>query len=355
MSTNTPLGSHFADGVRVGPIYNTQQSTTVADTNGVLVANDYTLYGPGVLLSPQNTYNIFPSPPGTGGGNTIFNNLVATTATGAVPGPAYLTLRGDNASTYYTTGPNGLPLIQFDWPRVVTVTIAGADATTGTHVTILGYDFYNFPMQQTYVVETQTTYPTVTFPGVGSDGSISLSAKAFYKVTAVHVSAALPGNCVISLGAADIFGLPYRVNSFGVVTSIQWGTQTGGGSPNANIIVPVTEMSTTFGTTGLLIPKGVFVPADHTNPATSLTGDVRGLYAPSTAAAAQTINGVQVDWKNLVFTSYLVGADTRINQIAAQQQQYEEQTNNPSQGVPISPLTSNTLYGVPQFYTGSPS
>lgn len=355
MSTNIPLGTSFQDGVRAGPIYNTQQSTTVADVNGVLVANDYTLYGPGVLLSSQNTYNIFPSPPGTGGGNTIFNNLVNTTAIGAVRGPTYLTLRGDNASTYYTTGANGLPLVQFDWPRVVTVTISGSTAPVNTHVTIFGYDFYNFPLQQTYIVSAIGTYPTITFPGPELDGSLTPGAKAFYQVTQVFVSAGLLGNCVISLGAADIFGLPYRVNSFGVVSSIQWGIQEAAGPPNPNPIVPITEMNVFLGTTGLLTPTGVFVPADRTNPATAITGDVRGLYAPSSPAAVQTVEGVQVDWKNLVFTSYITGADTRNNQIAAEQIQYFQQTGNQYFGVPIAPLTSTSLYGVPQFYTGIPT
>ena len=354
MSTNTPLGTHFEDGARVGPIYNTQQNTTVADTNGVLVANDYTLYGPGMLVSPQNTYNITPSPPGTGAGNTILNNLVATTAIGAVPGATYLTLRGDNASTYYTTGPNGLPLIQFDWPRVVTVTIAGADATAGTRVTIIGNDYYKFPMQQTYVVNAQATYPDVTFVSDEGLGALSLPAKAFYQVTKVYVSAALPGDCVISLGAADIFGLPYVVNGFGVVTSIAWGTQEDAGPPNPNPIVPVTEMRVVGDINGLLQSEGVFVPADRTGPATATTGDVRGLYAPSTPAAAQTEDDVDVDWKKLIFTAYIEGMDTRINQIDAQQNTYLQQTGS-FQGIGIAPLNSEDAYGVPQFYTGQPS
>ena len=348
MTLTTSQGTHFSDGLRSGPIYSTQL---------------YTAYGYGVLHSPQNTYNITPSPPGTGGENTILNNVVATTTDGAVAAAGYLTLRGDNASTYYVSGPNspnGKPLVQFDWPRVPTVTIANEVAIGGTRVTIFGNDPYGQPMQHTYVVEAIGTYPTVT-QGVGADdGTITLSdipltagagVKAFYNVTGVHISAALPEGCSISVGASDIFGLPYVVNSKGVITSIQWGSQTG--DPDQPII-PASELTTRV-IGNPLTTVGIFIPADITNPSTAVSGDVRGLYAPSSPSAAQIIDDVAVDWKNLIFTAYIEGMDTWINQVASDQLQYQLQTGLPPQGIPISPLAPADAYGVPQFYTGVPS
>ena len=358
MTLNIPLGTHFGDGVRSGTIYSGRISAGfVADINGVITSSDYSTYGPGILLSSQNTYNITPSPPGTGAGNTILNNIVATTVNGAVPAATYLTLRGDNASTYYTTGANGFPLVQLDWPRVVTVTISGADAMADTRVTILGYDYYGFPMQHTYVVEAQQTYPIVTVQS-DDDGTISLPCKAFYQVTGAYINAGLPVDCLISLGAADVFGLPYVINGPGAISSISWGTQTAGGPPNPNPIVPLSEMTegATAPNNGRFYVKGAFVPADKTLPATAdTTGDVRGLYAVSTPASAQTVATVDVDWKKLIFTAYIEGADTWINQVAAKQQQYIQQTGNPPQGIAISPQEPADLYGVSQFYTGVPS
>lgn len=333
MTLTISQGTHFSDGVRSGPRYSPQL---------------YTTYGYGVLHSTQYTYNITPSPPGTAEGNTILNNVVATTTSGGVPVAGYLTLRGDNASTYYMTGPNGFPLIQFDWPRVPTVTISGANATANTHVTIFGNDVYGYPMQMTYIVQAQQTYPTVTPGELG--GSISVPAKSFYNVTGVYVNAALPTGCFISVGASDIFGLPYLVTSPGVISSISWGAQTVEGG----LILPISEL--TLLTFDLPITtRGVFIRADLTNPATAISGDVRGLYAPSSPSAAQIVSGTAINWKNLVFTYYVAGMDTWINQVAAQQIEYQQQTGLPPQGIPISPLMASDAYGVPQFYTGSPS
>ena len=351
MSTNIPLGSHFEDGVRSGPIYSGNLPTGfVADINGVITSSDFSTYGPGVLLSPQNTYNIVPSPANTAGGFTVLTNVVATTADGAVPAATQLTLLGDNAVTYLTTGANGLPLLQLDWPRVISVTIAGAAVAADADVTIIGFDYYGFPMQQTYTVNAEGTYPTETNAGGGGDGELSLPAKAFYQVTKAYINFGLPAGCTISLGASEIFGLPYLVNGIGSITSVAWGAQDGGaGSP----IIPTTQFVVS-GVTGFITTKGAFVPGDKTLP-TAFTGDVRGLYSPSSVQQAQIIDGVAVDYKRLIFTAYVQGMDTRIDQVASQQQQYTQQTGNPPQGIPVIPLVPADAYGLPQFYTGVPS
>ncbi len=179
-------------------------------------------------------------------------------------------------------------------------------------------------------------------------------------MTGAYVNAALPNGCLMSVGAADVFGLPYVVNGVGTISSIAWASQEDDGPPNPNPIVPISDMSI-----NLVFPdnrfgvKGVFVPADKTLPATATTGDTRGLYGPSTPASAQTVDTVDVNWKKLIFTAYIDGADTFINQVAAKQEQYRQQTGNLPpllpQGIAIPPQEPVDLYGVAQFYTGVPS
>lgn len=353
MTNNIPLGTYFQDGVRSGPIFDSRLlSTTVADVNGVLTSGNYSKYGPGVLHSPQNSYKIWPSPPSSAPGYSILNNVVATTAIGDVPNAKYLTIRGDNSSTYYLTGKDGFPLVQFDWPRVPTVTIAGADASPNTRVTIFGYDWYGFPLQHTYVVQAQTTYPTVTPGDDTDDATIDLPAKAFYQITKVYVNALLPGNCTISVGASDIFGLPYVVNGIGVITSISWGLQTPAGPPNPNPITPICELTNREDGTPLRT-VGLFVPADF-EEATAITGDVRGLYAPSSASSTQVVGGDIVDVKKLIFTTYVEGEDTWVAQVVSKQQEFLQQYGFIPGIAVMSPSVANT-YGVPQFYTGIPS
>src|SRR4029077_5767152 len=83
-------------------------------------------------------------------------------------------------------------------------------------LTIFGFDWYGNPMQHTYVIQNQGTYPTIT------DSSLSVPAKSFYNVTQVSISGALTNGAFISVGAADIFGLPFVVNDAGDITSIGW-------------------------------------------------------------------------------------------------------------------------------------
>lgn len=395
--TNIALGTHFSDGLRSGPIYGIDSSGSV-NTGGA-----FNKYGPGVLHSVQHSYNIKASPANTAGGFTGLTNIVASVTN--IAANTYLTLRGDAAlniftlangttvrqyvgCTYYTIGTNGLPLVQLDWPKVPSVTITGAALAAPTRVTIFGYDFYGVYLQHTYIVQNIGTYPTITVGATAADdnyitnndGTALLPAKAFYQITGVHVNGAIDGGASISLGVSvastfagtpilDIFGLPYVVkgqqpalaanHSCGVITSIQWGRKRAAGATDP--IDPVSQMTTRGADTPFSV-IGAFVPADLTNPATALTGDVRGLYAPSLPTATQT-DGVApaagpqiIDWSNLIFTAYISGEDTWINQVADDQQEF--MTNNPTlapRGANVVPLVAANAYGLPQFYTGQPS
>jgi len=365
MSTNLSLGTYVSDGVRTGP-----------DFNNSKFANN----GKGVLLSSQVSYNIYCSAPNPTGGRNTTNNVVDTTT---VAGAGYLTLFADNYVTFLTRGPDGFPLLQLDQPRVISVTTATANPTAGTRVTIMGNDSLGSPMQHTYILTaTQGTYPTfnfpggaasptMTFPGNALGNIINTGAKAFWQITKVYISAALPGGGTISLGAADAFGLPYVIKGFnnvstagviassgkscGVISSVQWGIQSG--ADNAQPIDPVGDL-TVRGAGDALDTFGFLFAADK-RTATATTGDVRGFYAPETAAATQftAVNTKPIlDATNLVFTYFVAGADASINQQANNQQNYMQSNHvNSPQGIPVAPTRPENLVGVPEFYTGLPS
>ncbi len=215
MASNVPLGTFFEDGVRAGPYYSGAiPNGTGADSllpfnsTEVLSYSSYSAYGPGILLSSQNTWNITPA-------TTSNANIVVST--NAPADFSNLTLAGDNVATKLITQSNTPNYTQFDWPRVPTVTISGADLAGDISVTVFGYDFYGIPMQHTYVVKNRGTYPT------NSAGSLSVPSKAFYSVSRVSLSTALTNGAFISLGASDVFGLPFVVNNVGDITSIGWG------------------------------------------------------------------------------------------------------------------------------------
>lgn len=244
MATNLPLGTYVQDGVRSGPLYTGQVPSSLLpfNTTEVLSYSSYTSYGPGVLYSPQYTWNITPNVPATG--YTTLNNLVAVTAAANFTQPGYLTLRADNnVTTYVASSPS---YIQFDWPRIVTVTIGAANLNAQLRVTIFGYDWYGVPLQHTYVVQDRGTYPTIT---LGSGGGLNVPAKAFYSVTNVYVSGGLSNNATISLGAADVFGLPYLINDEGDLTSVGWGTASDLQDNSALVSSPVSGTATLVGGT----------------------------------------------------------------------------------------------------------
>jgi len=359
---NIPLGTHFSDGVRSGPIYSSQLSATqLPDVNGVLTSSDYSTWGPGILRSPLQTYKAWPNPPAAG--FTAANNIVS-----AITGPRVagnLTLAGDNQVTFLTTGKDGMPLLQLDWPRVPVIRITTTAATANTRVTIFGYDWYGFPLQHTYVLTAATgNFPTIVDRAGATPGAITypdnttpLPCKAFWQITRIYMDTALPATSVLSIGADDIFGIPYLVTGSGNINSISWGSQN---TPNStDEIFPVSEWTVNaFG--GPLDTVGVFVPADVTFPATATTGDVRGLYAPSTPASLQVDGlGNTLDCKRLVFTAYVAGMDTWQNQWAERQSVYMSQNGltppTLPQGFAVSPLSPFGAYGNPQFYTGVPS
>lgn len=158
-------------------------------------------------------------------------SATAVCAAQAVAAAGNATINGASASGGVAT---------FDYARIVSVKSSNAGDTTQT-VTVTGTDYWG---------QAQTQALTLT-------GTTAVnSTKTFKTITAVYVSAALTGN--LSVGNGDVFGLPYKVTDAGYLLRTGWA---GAVADNA----------------------GTFVAADTTTPS-STTGDVRGTFAPTTAA-----------------------------------------------------------------------
>jgi len=132
----------------------------------------------------------------------------------------------------------GVTRYVLDVPRNITLTAAGANAQTAT---VRGYDQYGQAMSESFAAPSTSTVA---------------GKKAFKEIVSITFSGT-PGSNV-SAGYANVFGLPYRVTDAGYLASVKWAG-------------------------ALAQDAGTFVAAD-TNTATSSTGDVRGTYAPSSAA-----------------------------------------------------------------------
>ena len=163
--------------------------------------------------------------------------LAAAQAVGAA---GNLTL---TAGTGVTASTDAFGVIRYtlDCARCVTLVSANVGDTTQT-ATVYGYDYMGAPMTSAVTLNGTTT---------------AVTTKAFKSVTRIAISAATAGN--ISAGFNDRLGIPVRVTDVGYVTSVKW---------NAT----------------LAQDAGTFVAAVTTDPATVSTGDVRGLYTPSSAA-----------------------------------------------------------------------
>lgn len=159
-------------------------------------------------------------------------SATAVCAAQAVAGAGNATINGASATAGVAT---------FDYARTVNVDSTNAGDTTQT-VTVTGTDYYG-------QLQTET---------IAMNGTTAVAGqKAFKSIIQVAVSAALAGN--LTVGNEDVFGLPYRVTDAGYLIGVGWAG-------------------------ALARDAGTFAAADTTSPATATTNDVRGTYAPSSAA-----------------------------------------------------------------------
>lgn len=389
--TTISSGTHFSDGLRSGVVYSGDIPAAEHAFNPTerLSYSSYNSYGFGVQHSPIVTWTLQPLAANAA-------NVVAVLAAADVQAAGNLPLTGGDAnSSARLITSNGKSWVQLDWPRVVSVTIAGAALAADRRVTIFGTDWYGNNLQHTYVVRALGTYPAVV-NGHTQVPSLVPAAKAFYTINRVHIDGALVGQTTISLGVADIIGLPFVLDQLGDISSISWdglnvynpvpafgSTTLVAGTiavayssikANSNIIVShsgalnqnsgtlsvsainagvnFTITSSNGADTGAvnwtLMPQlqGKNAIIGNTGVPTAITGDVRGLYA-----LPDVSNGV----KRLSFTYHTLGANTWLNQLSAAQQEQKLNTNVPVVGVEQAPLQASQLYGRSQFYTGNPS
>ena len=127
--------------------------------------------------------------------------------------------------------------------RAVSIT-AGGTTLAGIVFTVVGFDIYGQPQTE-----------AITGPAAGT-----VNGKKTWK----WISSVTPNGSsaqTVSIGTADIFGFPIKVTSFPYMT-LFWNNAT------------------------QLFAQ--FTPADVTSPATTTTGDVRGVFTPSASAADGT-------------------------------------------------------------------
>lgn len=159
-------------------------------------------------------------------------SATAVCAAQAVAAAGNATINGASATAGVAT---------FDYACTVNVDSTGAGDTTQT-VTVTGTDYYGQAQTET----------------IAMNGTTAVAGqKSFKTITQVAVSAALAGN--LTVGNEDVFGLPYRVTDAGYLIGVGWAG-------------------------ALARDAGTFAAADTTSPATATTNDVRGTYAPSSAA-----------------------------------------------------------------------
>ena len=154
-----------------------------------------------------------------------------------------------------------------DFPRNITCLTTHGSSIVAMTVLVTGTDEYGVSMSE-----------LITIAATGTS-EVDDGLKAFLTVTSIAITAASDAEAnTLNMGFGDVLGLPYRVDSGGLIAVIE-----------DNDPSPVS--------TG-------FLPAVTTDPATTTTGDVRGTYNP-----AQTLNGTLVT-RLLVLVS---ARDTKVN------------------------------------------
>lgn len=195
-------------------------------------------------------------------GRVVFRNIVPLTANTTNIAASQHTTLGVGLTLAAGTGTtlgsapdgSGRAVILFDVPRCPSLTSAGGNNFSAVNFTATGFDFYGRPL---------------TAKRTGPNGSTVNFTKAFQSLLSI-VPDTTDGVHNVSAGSSDIFGLSFAAVDAGYVLA-KWAN-------------------------ALDLDAGTFVVADTTSPATSLTGDTRGTYLPSSAS-----DGVKrlVIWQHL--------------------------------------------------------
>lgn len=280
-TTEAPRGTHFSDGVRVGPILGTQYTAGANVLSpSTPVSSPTDSQPPGIYLTPVSILDITPAS----------LNAASLFALATIAGAGYVPLI--SVSSEYTTwlasfantsGPTGAGVIQLDVPRNIIYT--GLVNSTAVNLAVWGWDLFEQPMYETVL----TT----------AGANVTTLKKAFKWIQAIHVDAGTTAN--VSVGTGNVFGLPYFVNNANYIF-----TQKFNGALDAGTIV-VGDPKTATGTTGDV--RGTYTPAANANSVKRLTvtmynasGDTRNYnasangtkYLPNNSLASSNLSATVV-------------------------------------------------------------
>ena len=226
MSVSNPSqGTHFSDGVRVGPILG---STFIAGENvfspSIVVPSPVDQLPPGIFTTPMSLLDIVPFKVDTA---VLMDPFI-------VPAPAsYLPLKTTSGNSIRVVSYQGIQnVIQLDCARNLTFT--GGAGTVETDLYIFGWDQYGLPMVE-----------VLNGP---SGATTTVGKKAFLYIRAIYAQLATVGT--LSVGIGNVFGLPF--------------------------LIPHTTYM-------FFVPSGTVEEGDQ-KPASDSTGDVRGTFTPTSAA-----------------------------------------------------------------------
>jgi hypothetical protein len=166
----------------------------------------------------------------------VANNIAASQ--NPVSGGVFTLAAG--AGVTARTRPDGTIEMVLDTPRAVSITATGANTAI---YRVEGFDAFGQFMSQLLAAPSTSTVTTL---------------KAFRSVNRIVNTNATAGTNGLTVGTSTVLGLPVRVTAAPYIISPKWDT-------------------------ALADDAGTFVPAVTTDPATNLTGDVRGTYVPTSA------------------------------------------------------------------------
>jgi hypothetical protein len=307
-----------------------------------------------VGFGPMGRVYLFDTTPAVGTTAAVLAAVTPTVAT--TYSGSSLAATSASAGTTNLTRNDGTIVVQFDYPRAVSVTTASGSPTNSV-ITVSGYDYYGNAMSE--IIQSGTVASTTTS-----------GRKAFFQVSSVAFSAATTVG--VSVNTTGVLGLPARISDYAYILTNKFsgsltadsgtlalgyysnttsyntqvvtgwtiatpGVMTVGYSPESGTIVQVTGTPPTGittgtnywwtkinGTTGKLSTSqatylaGTFITTtgSYTASASSMvpqfvsspvTPDVRGTYAPG-----GTLNGLA----RLVLTLGLTGIQVGPNATA---------------------------------------
>ena len=224
----------------------------------------------------------------------LFTNATAPVGTGDLWGPSPMGFPLPQAAYPFMAGGSGLFL---DPRQAITrnVAITGVAGGTGGPITVAGWDIYGMPMRETVAA---------------GAGAVTTYGKKCFKAIGSITPGFTDGTHNYSVGTGDVFGFHFRCDIW-EETTVYWNGA------------------------GMTTSQGFLVP-DITEPATAITGDVRGVVQVSASGGG---TGIGANASNGSITSLVMtGRRLDIRQVI-----------NTGSMLRSSPVEPKFLFGVTQF------